>query len=83
MSLPLKDFRPGITESIHAALEAEAVSNDTTMEAVARRVLQDWADRKAHAYKVYARRVIANGMQTELPGLELEVTGSNRRGRRG
>ncbi|MGE3293849.1 MAG: hypothetical protein AB7O95_20975 [Geminicoccaceae bacterium] len=82
MTLPLKDFRPGITESIHAALEAEAVSNDTTMEAVARRVLQDWADRKAHAYKVYARRVIANGAQTELPGFETEDAGRSRKGRR-
>ena len=82
MSLPLKDFRPGITESIHAALEAEAVAFGTTMESVARHVLQEWADRRAHAYKVYARRVIANGAQAELPGLELEDAGRSRRGRR-
>lgn len=82
MSLPLKDFRPGITESIHAALEAEATAFGTSMEGVARRVLQEWADRRAHAYKVYARRVIANGSQTELPGLELEDTGKSRKGRR-
>lgn len=82
MSTPLKDFRPGITESIHAALEAEAISLETSMEAVARRILQEWADRRAHAYRVYARRVMANGMQTELPGLELEGTGSQRKGRK-
>lgn len=82
MSVPLKDFRPGITESIHAALEAEASAFDRTMESVAREVLQNWADRKAHAYRIYARRVIANGNQPELPGLEPEDAGMRRKGRR-
>lgn len=78
MSLPLKDFRPGITESIHAALEAESIAFGKDMQTVAREILQDWADRKHHAYTVYARRVLANGMQTELPGLETGDDGVQR-----
>jgi hypothetical protein len=82
MAIPLKDFRLGISESIAAALEAEASAFDRTMESVARELLQQWADRKHRAYTVYARRVLANGMQGELPGLELEDGGSIRKGRR-
>lgn len=83
MSTPLKDFRPGITESIHAALEAEAVAFGKDMQTVAREVLQIWADSRHRAYKIYARRVLANGMQVELPGLETEDDGRARSGARG
>lgn len=82
MALPLKDFRLGISETIHAALESEAVAFDRPMESVAREILQAWADRKAHAYRIYARRVIANGNQAELPGLEPEDAGTSRRPRK-
>lgn len=82
MSVPLKDFRPGITESIHAALEAEAAAFGKDMQTIAREVLQNWANARHHAYKVYARRVLANGMQTELPGFEMEETGRARSGRK-
>ncbi len=83
MSVPLRDLkfdRVAISETVHAALEAEAMAFDRTMESVARQVLQEWADRKAHAYRVYARRVIANGNQTELPGFETEDAGAKRKG---
>jgi len=82
MSLPLRDFRMGITEGIAAALEARAAAEELDMQVVARRVLQQWSDREAHAYRVYARRCIANGMQTELPGLELEDAGLKRSARK-
>ena len=82
MSIPLKDFRCAITESIAAALEAEGVAFDRDMQSVAREVLQEWADRKHRAYTVYARRVLANGMQTELPGLQTEDAGARRKGNR-
>lgn len=80
MSIPLKDFRLGITESIAASLEARAAAEELDMQVVARRVLQQWADREAHAYRVYARRVIANGAQVELPGFEPEDAGTRRTG---
>jgi plasmid stability protein len=82
MSVPLKDFRMGISESIYAALEARAAAQSRDMQTVAREVLQDWADAEAHAYRVYARRVIANGSQTELPGFEPEDAGRSRSGRK-
>lgn len=84
MSTPLRDFRTAITDSIHAALEARAAASGTDMQTVAREVLADWAAREHRAYMVYARRVIANGAQTELPGMGLEDdgTGMNRKARR-
>lgn len=79
MAKAIKDFSLTLSESIHAALEAEAEAFDKTMQMIAREILQDWATRKAHAYKVYARRVIANGSQTELPGFETGNDGIRRK----
>lgn len=82
MALPLKDFRLGITESIDIWLDAVAVANTADKAAIARDVLQEWADRKAHEHKVAFRRMRANGLQTELPGFELEDDGVIRKGRK-
>ena len=81
MSLPLKDFRLGITESIDIWLEAVAAANGTDKATVGREVLQEWAKRKSHEHKVATRRLIANGLQPELPGLDMEDAGVGRRGR--
>ena len=78
MAIPLKDFRLGITDTIAAALEAEGIAFDKDMQVVAREILQDWADRKHRAYTIYAKRVLANGMQAELPGLEPVDDGRSR-----
>ena len=43
MSLPLKDFRCGITESIDIWLDAVAAATGTDKAAVARDVLREWA----------------------------------------
>lgn len=82
MAIPLKDFRLGISDSIYAALEAESTAFDKDMQVVAREILQVWADRKHLAYTVYAKRVLANGMQTELPGMERETSGIARSNRK-
>lgn len=82
MSLPLKDFRLGITESIDIWLDAVASSTGSDKAAVARDVLRDWARRKAHEHKVAMRRMAANGMQPELDGLDMEDAGVSRSGRR-
>lgn len=79
MAKPIKDFSLALSESIHAALEADAEAFDKTMQMVAREVLQDWANRKDHAYKVYARRLRTNGIQTEFDGFETGVDGKPRR----
>jgi hypothetical protein len=82
VAIPLKDFRLGITDAIAAALEAESIAFDKDMQVVAREILQDWADRKHRAYTVYAKRVLANGMQTELPGFEVADAGRRRSGQK-
>lgn len=80
MSLPLKDFRLGITESIDIWLDAEAAAFGKDKAAVAREILNEWAKRKAHAHKVASRRLTANGMQPELFGEETEDAGVSRKG---
>lgn len=76
MSLPLKDFRLGITESIDIWLDAEACAFGKDKAAVAREILQEWAKKKAHAHKVATRRLSSNGAQPELFGDEPEDDGS-------
>ena len=72
-----------LPEDVRAVLEAEAGAFDMDMQAVARRVLQEWADRRAHAFRVYQRRVLANGLQTELPGMGAADDGAARKSVRG
>lgn len=76
MSVPLKDFRLGITESIDIMLDAQALAFGKDKAAVARDVLAEWAKRKAHEHKVIARRLAANGMQPELFGDDTEDDGT-------
>lgn len=76
MSLPLNDFRLGITESIDIWLDAEATAFGSDKAAIARQILQDWAKKKAHAYKVAGRRFAANGVQPELDWDGLEDGGA-------
>lgn len=76
MSLPLKDFRLGITESIDIWLDADAVAFGTDKAAVAREVLAQWAKRKAHAFKVAHRRMATNGLQTDWLGADSEDDGA-------
>lgn len=75
MSVPLKDFRLGITESIDIWLDAEAMAFGKDKSAVAREVLNEWAKRKAHAFKVAHRRMATNGLQTDWLGDEPEEAG--------
>lgn len=82
MSLPLKDFRLGITESIDIWLDAVAAANRCDKAQVAREVLQEWANRKRHEHTVAMRRMSANGLQVELPGLDTEDNGTSRSGGR-
>jgi len=82
MSLPLKDSRVPIPDSVHLWLEAEASAFNMDMAAVARGILKDWAKRKAHAYKVATKKLTANGMQPELFGAEEEDDGASAKARK-
>lgn len=75
MSIPLKDFRLGITETIDIMLDAQASAFGTDKATIARDVLKDWAKKKFHEHKVMQRRLAANGMQPELFGDETEDAG--------
>lgn len=75
MSLPLKDFRLGIPESVDIWLEARAAAEREDKSSIARRVLTDWAKREAHAFKVAHRRLSSNGLQADWLGDELEDVG--------
>lgn len=77
MSIPLKDFRLGITESIDIWLDAEAIAFGKDKAAIAREILNEWAKRKAHAFKVAHRRMATNGLQTDWLGDETEDAGSS------
>lgn len=79
MSVPLKDFRLGITETIDIALDAQASAFGKDKAAIAREVLAEWARRKMHEHKVMARRLQANGLQPELFGDETEDDGGRRK----
>lgn len=82
MAIPLKDFRRGITEAIDIWLDAVAAANNIDKAAVARDILQEWAEKKAHEHKVAFRRMRANGLQPELPGFETVDDGAGRSRRR-
>lgn len=80
MAVPLKDFRTAISESVDMWLDAVAVANRADKAQIAREILQEWADRKAHEHKVYARRARANGLQLDLAGFDEEEDGVPRKG---
>jgi hypothetical protein len=82
MSLPLKDFRGSIDESSDMWLEIEAQAHGLEKQAVVRKVLRDWAKKKAHAYKIATKRLQANGLQPELFGDDTEDDGAQRSGRK-
>lgn len=82
MSIPLKDYRTAIPESVDVWLEIEAQFTGKDKATVGREVLKQWAKDRFHAHKVAARRLQANGMQPELFGDDTEDGGTQRKGGR-
>jgi hypothetical protein len=78
VSVPLKDFRCAITESIDIWLESVAQANGTDKQTVARDVLKAWARRKAHEHRVAGRLHAANGLQMDLDGIGTGDDGAGR-----
>jgi len=78
MSIPLKDYRTAIPESVDVWLEIEAQATGKDKATVGREVLLSWAKDRFHAHKVAARRLQANGMQPELFGDEPADAGTTR-----
>lgn len=78
MSVPLKDLRLGVSELTDLALAASAEAFGLDKQTVARDVLDEWARRKHREYTVYARGLVANGLQPDLPGLAPVDDGAGR-----
>jgi hypothetical protein len=79
MSLPLKDCRTSIPESVDVWLEIEAASTGHDKTVIVRDVLKAWAKAKQHAYTVATRKLQANGLQPELFGDEPVDNGTSRK----
>lgn len=79
MSTPLKDLRLGVAELTDLALATTAKAFGSDKQTVARDVLDEWARKKHLEHTLYARGLVANGLQTELPGFS---TGDNGLGER-
>ena len=79
MSIPLKDFRLGITESIDIWLDVEAAASEKDKAFIAREILQEWARKKSHAYRIATKRLHANGLQPELFGIDPAEDGAKRK----
>lgn len=75
MSKATKDLRVLLPESIDLMLEAEAAGMGVDKQVIAREVLERWARQRHRAFKVYARRMKANGLQMEIDGLDAEEDG--------
>jgi hypothetical protein len=82
MAVPLKDFRTAIPEAVDMWLDAVAAANKADKAQIAREVLQEWADKKMHEHRLYARRARANGLQADFGWDETEEDGTQRKGRR-
>jgi hypothetical protein len=70
VSIPLKDYRTGIPESVDVWLDIESAATGKDKAQIGRDVLTAWAKEKFHAHKVATKRLQANGMQPELFGDE-------------
>lgn len=71
-----------ISEGADAALESHARAYAKDKNAIARDLVNDFARRFHSAHRLYAQRIAADGLQEELPGLELEDDGAARSARR-
>jgi hypothetical protein len=82
MSVPLKDLRLGVSETVDIMLDATAAAFGKDKQTIAREVLTEWARKVAHQHRVIARRLAANGMQPELFGDDVADDGTSRSGKK-
>lgn len=65
-----------VGEFVDIALESESSGTGETKQEIARAVLEKWARQRHRAFKVYAKRLRANGLQMEIDGLDDEDNGA-------
>jgi hypothetical protein len=75
VSLPLKDFRLGITAEAHAVLRAYAEARGVEMQDVVRDLLSAWAAKEIHAASVLIRSLEREGLMSDRRGTPTESAG--------
>jgi len=78
MAKATKELRIMLPEFVDLVLDAEAVGAHEDKQTIAREVLEKWARQRHRAFKVYAKRMKANGLQMELDGIDPEDDGASR-----
>lgn len=79
MAKAVIDFRIQLSEFIDRVLDAEARGSGDDKQAIARAVLEKWAQQRHRAFKVYAKALRADGLQMELDVDPLEDDGARRK----
>lgn len=72
MSLPVKDYRGGITPLSHAVLSSIAEANGMEMQELVRDVLHKFALKQVRACSLIQRSLKANGITPERNGVDSE-----------
>ena len=72
MSLPVKDYRGGITPLSHAVLSSIAEANGMEMQELVRDVLHKFALKQVRACSLIQRALKANGIAMERDGVDSE-----------
>ncbi len=76
MSKATKDLRVLLPEAVDMLLEAEASGLGVDKQTIVRELLEKWAKQRHRAFKLYAKRLRANGLQMALDGLDTEEDGA-------
>jgi hypothetical protein len=64
-----------VSELVDIALESESKASGSSKQEIARQVLERWQRQRHVAFKVYAKRLRAQGLQMELEGIDEEEEG--------
>ena len=83
MSKATKDLgRLLVPELTDLALDVESRARKRDKQEIVREVLDAWARERHTAYRVFARRAAAKGLQLELDVDDVEEDGQDSRGRK-
>jgi hypothetical protein len=72
MSLPVKDFRGGITPLSHAVLSSIAEANHMDIQELVRDVLHKFALKQVRACSLMQKALKANGLDADSDGTDSE-----------
>lgn len=80
MSVPLKDFRPGINERTHRHLARIARARGISLQELGRQILEEYVSKAVHDAKIILGQDEENADGTESDGASLEFSGTRRNG---